>query len=78
MNSSNEMPDDIFRDLTKLRNIIITVSRANKKIFKNLNELETLDLTIKSSGSLNNFDTNALQNVTSFKTLKLYYNSCDA
>lgn len=74
-NSSDEMPGDIFNDLTKLKEIQMSVRYANKNMFKNLNELEKLDIHITSAESLSAFDTSEMKNLSSFKTLRLSANS---
>lgn len=71
ISSSHEMPDDIFSDLTKLRVLRLYVKLANKNIFKNLKELETLEITIRSPESSDNFDTSEMKDLPELKTLQL-------
>lgn len=75
INSSHEMPDDLFSDVTKLKKIRLEVGKANKNIFKNLNELEKLQITIMSNESLNDFATSELKNCPSFETFVISGNS---
>lgn len=75
INSTHHLPDDIFIDLANVTEIHMAVRNANKNIFKNLNKLERLHLTVDSRESLNNFDMNEMQDLPALKTLELTANS---
>lgn len=73
--SSHEMPDDLFSGLTKLRDISLNVKNANKKMFKNLTQLESLSIIISSPESLTNFDTSELKNLPALGSFVLSYSN---
>lgn len=75
LSTTQIIPDDMFADLPKLRTIKMSVEHVNKKLFANLNELVSLQLTIRSREILNNFDTSELKSAPKFNELKLYYNN---
>lgn len=74
INTTRELPDDIFNSLPKLREIKLYVNQqTNKTIFNNLIGLEKIHFSIDSRESLDNFDTNELINLPALKTLELHY-----
>lgn len=72
--SMQDMPDDLYVDLLKLRIIKMFVMDANKKSFPNLNELVSFSISISSQESVNDFDTSELKSAPNFKELILHSN----
>lgn len=70
-NSTEIMPNDLFADLPKLKIVHMRVRHVDKRLFANLNELQSLYISISSRDSANSFDTSELKSAKNFKELKI-------
>ncbi len=69
--SSHPMPDDLFTDLTKLRQLLLK-GEVNKNVLTNLTKLEKLRISIPTRESVDRFDTIDMKNLTAFTYLQIF------